>query len=362
MPEQAVDSQPKGRLKIFLGFAPGTGKTYAMLDEAQRRKGRGQDVVLASVDSRGRSSTREEMEGIEQVPTLPGGQIDVPSILARRPDVAVIDDLHRSNPEGSQNPKRWQDIQQVLEAGINVLTTMNIYHLESLQNAVEDISGLSFPDTVPDTVFRGAEEIEMCDATPRALINRFDRGEIFPLDDAGPLAKLYDEGILSAFRELAFREAAGRIDDDVMEARREKKVERPWATQDKVLICVTATRRQFRLIRRGWRVAQRVHGQAVAVHVEDKPHSEHEERILADDFKLAQALGIPTVRLKGPIAATLIQYVQENNITELVIGHSRKTKLQELTRGSIVQEIARELKTVDILIVAVDEPAPADHA
>ncbi len=352
----------RGRLKIFLGFAPGSGKTFAMLDEARRRRKRGQDVVTAAIYSRGRANTIEEMEGLETMPGTESGALNVEALIERKPDVVLIDDLHRTNPPGSKNEKRWQDIVAVMDAGINVLTTMDIYHLESLNNQVADITGVQIEDTVPDSVLQLAEEIEMCDATPRALINRFERGEIFPDEEAGVRAKFYDEGILSALRELAFREAAGRIDEDVMEARRDRNITKPWATHDKVMICITGSRRQFRLIRRGWRIAQRMHGEAIAVHVEDRAHSPQEAQILKDDFKLAEKLGIPVVILKGPAAPTLIQYARDHNITELVIGHSNKTKLQELTRGSIISEIARELKNVDILIVAVEDTPAAESS
>jgi len=351
----------KGRLKIFLSYAPGAGKTFAMLDEAQRRKRRGQDVVIGSVDSRGRASTIEELEGLESIPLTPEGIIDVAAIVSRHPFVALIDDIHARNPVGSKNEKRWQDVMEILDAGVHVLTTVNVYQLESLGSRVLDITGLTVDDPLPDQILHNADEVEFIDATPRALINRFERGEIFPDGNAGERALLYDEGILAALREMALREIAGRVDEDVLEARKKDHVEKPWATHDKVMICITASRRQFRLIRRGFRISQRLHGEIVAVHVEDKPHSPQEEQIVREDFALAERLGIPTVRLKGPVAQTIIQYAKDHNITELIIGHSNKTKLQELTRGSIISDIARDLKTVDILIVAVDEPVAADH-
>jgi two-component system sensor histidine kinase KdpD len=357
----SVELSGRGRLKIFLSYAPGAGKTFAMLDEAQRRKRRGQDVVIGSVDSRGRQSTIEELNGLEVIPITDGGVIDVGAILERKPFVALIDDLHTKNPAGSKNEKRWQDVMEILDGGVNVLTTVNVYQLESLGSRVFDITGLTVDEPLPDQILHSADEVELIDATPRALINRFERGEIFPDGNAGDRAKLYDEGILAALREMALREIAGRVDEDVLEARKKDHIEKPWATHDKVMICITSSRRQFRLIRRGFRVSQRLHGDIVAVHVEDKPHTPQEEQIVREDFALAERLGIPTVRLKGPAAQTIIQYAKDHNITELIIGHSNKTKLQELTRGSIVSDLARELKAVDILIVAVDEPVSADH-
>lgn len=357
----------EGRLKIFLSFADGVGKTYAMLDEAHRRKGRGQDVVIGFVDSMGRQATAEQARGFELVPTrkaeLDGStceEVDVEAIVKRHPTVVLVDELAHSNAPGSRNVKRWQDVQQILDAGINVLTTMNVQHLESLNNQIEDITGVHIEDTVPDQILHRAEEIEMVDVTVRALLNRLDRGDVFPNNNVDTTtAKLFSETNLAALREVALREAAGRVDEDVLELRKERKIQKPWQTHEKVMICVGASNPSMRLIRRGWRIAQRIHADLVAVYVEEGKLNEKQEKIVSDDRMLAERLGISFVKLKGQPAEELIQYARDNDITQIMIGHSEKSRFESMVREPISTSLVRELRTIDIHIVAAEPPKPA---
>jgi two-component system sensor histidine kinase KdpD len=357
----AVNKKP-GLLKIFLGYAPGVGKTYSMLDEAHRRKNRGQDVVVGYVDDDGRQSTRDQLQGLEIIPPRTIDQngktvreMDIDAVIARSPEVVLIDNLAHINAAGSANTMRWQDAEVLRAAGINVLSTVNIGNIESLTDHVEDITGMPVKNTIPDGVLHKADEVELIDLTPRALINRLERGDIVPKDEIDAYRNgLFREGNLMALREIALREAAGRVDEDVLEYRKEKRIEKPWATNDKVMVCISPTRPSLRQVRKGWRMAQRLHGEALVVYVDDEPVGSREQKILDDDFALAERLGLKTVKLKGNTTQELIRYAREHSITQIVLGHSSRSRLQEIVKGSIATELARALKTVDILLVAAD--------
>jgi two-component system sensor histidine kinase KdpD len=352
-----------GRLKIFLSFAEGVGKTYAMLDEAHRRANRGQDVVVGFVDTKGREGTEEQLHGFEVVPAkgdAASKEMDLDAVLKRRPDLVLIDELAHSNPPGSRNAKRWQDVQELLDGGINVLTTMNVQHLESLNDQIEDITGVHIEDTVPDQLLHNAEEIEMVDLTVRALMNRLDRGEVFPETELdAERKKVYNDSTLAALREIALREAAGRVDEDVLELRKSKLIQKPWQTREKVMICISPANPSLRLIRRGWRIAQRVQADIVAVYVEEGRLTEKQEKIISDDFSLTERLGIRVVKLKGNPAEALIKYARDNSITQIMIGHSAKGRFETMVRESIATALIRELKTIDIHIVAAEPPKAA---
>lgn len=353
-----------GRHKIFLGFAHGTGKTYAMLDEARRRKSRGQDVVVGIVDTHGRKDTMEHVEGMEEVPPRksesngkPVCELDVDAIIARKPQLVLVDELQHVNAPGSPRKQRWEDVQMLLDSGINVLSTLDVQHLESLNDQVFDITGVRVLETVPDQMLKQATEVEMVDATPRALIHRLERGDVVPDEERSEnIQKLFREGSLSALRELAFREIAERVDDDVL-SQEKKIVERPWAARDRVMICISPTQPSMRLIRRGWRIGQRLRADVVAVYVEEESPSLKEQQIIESDFHLAERLGIPTERIKGDIAEQLIRYAREHNITQIVVGHSSRSRVQEMLRASIVSTLIRELRTIDILVVAAEKQA-----
>lgn len=356
----------EGRLKIFLSFAEGVGKTYAMLDEAQRRKSRGQDIVIGFVDTKGRPATEEQASGFERMPTkqLRRGdwsteELDVEAIKARHPDVVLIDELAHTNAPGATHANRWEDVEDILNSGINVLATMNVQHLESLNDQIEDITGVHITDTVPDQLLHKAEEIEMVDLTVRALLNRLDRGDVFPNEQVGTdTAKLFSESNLAALREIALREAAGRVDEDVLELRKEKQIKKPWQTHEKVMICISPSNPSMRLIRRGWRIAQRIHADVVAVYVEEGKLNEKQEKIVSDDFTLADRLGVKVVKLRGQAADELIKYARENDITQIMIGHSNKSRFESMVKEPISTSLARELRTIDIHIVAAEQPKP----
>ncbi len=354
-----------GKLKIFLGYAPGVGKAKVMVEEARRRKARGEDCVIAIISDHDRLIVNADLSsGLDAVPPLSfeyggksGREINIPAILERHPNTVLIDNLGHTNVPGSAHAFRWQDAEELLQNGINVIATMNVETLESLKDDVQEISGKSVVDTVPDRIFHQAEEVELVDLTPQALRNRVKRGEIVPESEIQPALDTYfSEEVLNAMREIAMREIAHRVDEDLIAWRKEKRISRPWQTNDRILICISPTKSSLRLIRRGWRIAQKMQGEVKAVYVEEAKLPDTSKKILEDDFKLCDRLGIPTVTLQGEPSESIIKYVQDNNVTQIILGHSERTKIQEFLKGSLMLELAKALKTVDILVVANEAP------
>ncbi|HLK58638.1 MAG TPA: universal stress protein [Chthonomonadaceae bacterium] len=355
--------EKQGRLKIFLGFAAGVGKTFEMLNEANRRKQRGQDVVIGYIETHKRRETEAQLGDLEVIPRkvieyrgAKMEEMDTDAILARHPHTVLVDELAHTNVPGSEREKRWQDVEAILNAGINVLSTMNVQHMESLNDTIHDITGIWVRETVPDRIVRDADEVKMVDITPRALINRLERGDIYSQDKVQQaLGNWFREGNLSALREIALREIAHEVDEEVTAYRKERHVTDIWATHDRVMVCISPDHSSMRLLRRAWRVAQRLHGDIVAVYVENKPPSEKDQEILRNDFALADRLKIPVVTLHGDVANEIIRYSRENRITQIVVGHSDRSRWQEFLRGSIINRLTQELRNIDILIVAQPE-------
>ena len=357
---RADSSGRRGRLRIYLGFAAGVGKTYEMLSEANRRKQRGQDIIIGYVETHGRKGTEEQVGGLEIIPRqkidyrgTAFEEMDTDAIIARKPHYVVVDELAHTNVPGAKNPKRWQDVEEILDAGINVLSAMNVQHLESLNDTVHDITGVWVRETVPDKIINDAYEVKMVDVTPRSLINRLERGEIYKADKVQQaLSNFFREGNLNALRELALREIAHEVDEDITAYRKDKHIHDTWATHDRIMVCITPSRSSTRLLRRGWRAAQRLHGDIVAVYVENHPCCEEEQNVLKTDFALAERLKVPVVTLHGNVAGELIRYARENRITQMVIGHSSHSRWHEFVYGSLVHKLTNELRAIDILIVA----------
>ena len=356
-----VGAGEQGRLKIFLGFAAGVGKTCEMLAEANRRRERGQDVVIGYLETHGRKGTVAQVGELPAVPRrtiLYKGaafeEMDTEAILERKPQWVLVDELAHTNVPGSARLKRWEDVDILLAAGINVLSTLNVQHLESLNDTVFEITGVRVRETVPDRVLKDADEVQMIDITPRALVNRLERGDIYRPDKV-PQAKenWFREGNLNALREIALREIAQEVDDDLEAYRQERRIAQPWAAHDKILVCLSPTQSSLRLLRRGWRTARRLKGEVVAVYVESRPPSAREQTILTSDLALADQLQIPVVTLQGSdIAAELVRYAREKSVTQLIVGHSDRSRWQELWKGNIINRLTRELRSIDLLIVA----------
>ena len=355
--------QKRGRMKVFLGFAAGVGKTYEMLNEAGRRRLRGQDVVIGYIETHKRKGTEEQLGELEILPrkkisyrgtTLE--EMDTEAIIARRPQWVLVDELAHTNAPGSEREKRWQDVEAILEAGINVLTTMNVQHLESLNDTIKDITGIQVRETVPDRVVHGASEMKMVDITPRSLIHRLERGDIYSADKVQQaLQNWFREGNLNALREIALREVAQEADEAVEAYRKERHVTEAWATHDRVLVCISPDRPSLRLLRRGWRISQRLHAEITAIYVESSEMTAERKEILSAGFALADRLGVPIVTLQGDVASEIIRFTRERQITQLVIGHSNRPRWRQFFKESIVDKLTRELRTIDILIVAAPD-------
>ena len=358
------EENKRGRLKIFLGFAAGVGKTYEMLSEANRRKcQRGQDVVVGYLETHGRKGTEEQIGDLEIIPRrkveyrgTAFEEMDTEAILKRKPQWALVDELAHTNVPGSEREKRWQDVEAILDAGINVLTTMNVQHMESLNDTIHDITGIWVRETVPDRIVKEANESVMVDITPRSLIHRLERGDIYKPDKVPQaLNNFFREGNLSALREIALREIASEVDEDVNTYRKERHIHDQWATHDRIMVCISPDKSSLRLIRRGWRMAHRLHGDIVAVYIEDHPPGAPEQEILKNDFALCDRLKIPTVTLHGDVASEIIRYATESRITQVIVGHSNRSRWHEFLHGSIIYRLTQELRAVDILIVAAEE-------
>jgi two-component system, OmpR family, sensor histidine kinase KdpD len=358
----------RGKLKLFFGYAPGVGKTYAMLDEALRRRKRGQDVVVGIVDAKGRRPVQELLDKLEEVPprvVAEGAnahrELDVRAVVERYPDVALVEDLAHANAPGSKNAMRWQDVEELLRSGVSVLSTLNVQHLESLNDQIRDLTGLDVTETVPDRVLHDAEEVELVDLTPRALVNRLVRGDVYPKEQVTKqVSDYFREANLQALRELALREAAECVDEELLEYRKESRIQASLPPQERVMICIGPSKTAQRLIRRGWRTGQHLHGKAVAVYVEGAPLDDVGRRHLEEAFALAERLGVEIVTLHGEMSAELIRYAKENGVTQLIVGQTEASAADAEVRTSLVADLVHELRSLDILVAAAPSAEAAE--
>ncbi len=351
----------RGRLKLFLGFAAGVGKTYEMLSEANRRRLGGQDIVIGYVETHKRKETEGQIGALELVPRkeieYKGAifeEMDTEAIIARHPKWVLVDELAHTNVPGSKHEKRYQDVIDILNAGINVESTLNVQHLESLNDTVYQITSVKVRETVPDWVLGEADEIVTVDITPRALINRLQRGDVYPVEKVPQaLQNFFTEGNLSALREIALREVASEVDRSVQSYREEHDVSKPWQTQERVMVCISPDKPSDRLLRRGWRISRRLRADIVAVYVPLGKPTLEQQKILENDFSLANRLGIRIERTVGTkVAQSLAEYAEKNQVTQIVIGHSKRTRVQEFVQGSLINDLIHLARGIDILLVA----------
>ncbi len=355
----------RGRLKLFLGFAAGVGKTYEMLQEANRRKQeRGQDVVIGYVETHKRPDTAAQVRDLEIVPRkkmeykgVAFEEMDINAVIARRPQWVVVDELAHTNVPGSPHAKRYEDVLDILAAGINVLSTMNVQHLESLNDTVQQITGVKVRETVPDWVLGEADEIVSIDITPRALIHRLERGDVYPQEKVPQaLENFFTEGNLSALREIALREVAGEVNRSVQFYREEHAVTAPWRTQERVMVCISPDKPSDHLLRRGWRISRRLRAELVAVYVATNKITHDQQRVLDADFTLAQRLNIRIEQLSGRgVAEALAEFALKHQVSQIVIGHSGRTAWQEFLQGAVVNKLIRLVKGIDVLVIGNSE-------
>ena len=352
----------RGSLRVYLGVAPGVGKTYAMLDEGHRRRGRGTDVVIGLIEAHGRPRTEALLEGLELIPRRDMtyrdarfSELDLDAVLARRPGVALIDELAHTNVPGCRNEKRWQDIEELLAAGIDVISTVNIQHLESINDVVQRITGVPQRETVPDEVVRKADQIQLVDMDPEALRRRLAHGDVYKSDkiDAA-LSNYFRVGNLTALRELALLWLADQVDEGLGRYRAEQGITDTWETRERVVVALTGGPEGDTLIRRAARIAARAgKGDLLAVHVaksdgltgaspEDLDRQRH----------LVEALGGSYHQVVGDdIPASLLEFARGVNATQVVLGTSRRRGWQYITGPGVGQTVTRESGDIDVHIV-----------
>ena len=354
-----------GRFRIYLGAAAGVGKTFAMLNEGRRRLERGTDVVIGFVESHGRAHTIEMCQGIETVPRLTveyrGAvfeEMDLDAVIARRPAVALIDELAHTNVPGSgRHEKRWEDVLEIIENGISVITTVNIQHLESLADAVERISGVAIRERVPDWVLRAADQIELVDSSPEQLRRRMLHGNIYPADKIPQaLNNFFRTENLSALRELALRFLADETDESLLEYLRVHDIGGIWETTERILVCVTGAPGTDALLRRAARLAARLKSDLHVVHVSSDTSSVGADKVAVEALrKLAGDLGAQWEDLTADDPAhAIVEYAKKNQVTQIVLGSSRRTRWQEISRGEIVRKVLRYASDsgIDVHVIA----------
>ncbi len=353
----------RGRLKVFLGAAAGVGKTYAMLEAAQARRAAGVDVVVGWAEPHGRAETEALLEGLDTVPPRPIvhrgvalRELDLDAVLARRPALVVVDELAHSNAPGSRHAKRWQDVEELLDAGIDVYTTLNIQHVESLNDVVAQITGVVTRETVPDTLLEDADEITLVDLPPDDLLRRLREGKVYvPARAETAMERFFRPGNLMALRELALRRTADRVDAQMRDYRRDHAIRQAWPATDRVLVCISANPLAPRLVRAGHRLAQRLGAPWVVLHVEVSryaPEAESARNQVAQALRLGERLGAEAVTLEGDDAATqILDYARLRNASQIVLGKPARPRWRELAFGSIVDDVVRGSGAIDVHVI-----------
>jgi two-component system sensor histidine kinase KdpD len=356
-----ANAPKRGELRIYLGAAPGVGKTYAMLGEAHRRLERGTDVVAAVVESHGRAKTAELLGGIETIPPhyieYRGGrfpELDVPAVLARDPQVVLVDELAHTNTPGSSNAKRWQDVEELLDAGITVISTVNVQHLESLNDVVTGITGIEQQEKVPDEVVRAADQIELVDITPEALRRRLSHGNVYaPERIDAALSNYFRRGNLTALRELALLWLADQVDAALAKYRADNKITDTWEARERVVVAVTGGPESETLVRRASRIASKSSAELMVVHVvRGDGLSGVSASHMGKVRELATSVGATVHTVVGDdVPAALLDFARERNATQLVLGTSRRTRWARLFDEGIGAAVVQESGKIDVHMV-----------
>jgi two-component system sensor histidine kinase KdpD len=365
-----------GKLRIFVGAAPGVGKTYEMLQQAHARRKDGYDVVVGVVETHGRKETEALLEGLEVVPRrridYKGqslAEMDLDAVIARRPQIVLVDELAHTNAEGSRHPKRYLDVEELMSCGIDVYTTVNIQHIESLNDVVAQITHVRVRETVPDAVFDRADAIELIDLTPADLIQRLKEGKVYvPKQAERALEHFFSPANLTALRELALRRTAERVDEQLLSEMQARAIQGPWAAGERILVCISEDPRSAGLVRYAKRLADRLHGPWIALYVEGRRSlqlNEEERDRIADTLRLADTLGGEAVTEPGgarDIADDVIAYAHQQNVTQIIIGKSARSRWFEILHGSVVHDLVRRSGNISVHVIAGDqlpgEPIP----
>lgn len=359
----------RGRLKLFLGAAPGVGKTYEMLSAAQAQRRAGIDVVVGLVETHGRRETEALVEGLELLPRRRVSykgmiieELDLDAVLARRPQLVLVDELAHTNAPGSRHPKRWMDVQELLEAGIDVASTLNIQHVESLNDVVASITRIRVRETVPDAVIDGAHDIELVDLTQGDLLQRLAEGRVYVSQTAKrAVAHFFSPGNLTALRELALRRTAQRVDAQLRDHMRAHAIDGPWAAGEHVLVCVTRRSADTDLVRTAKRLAETLHARFTAIHVETaRAMTATDQLKLAAPLRLAQTLGAEVVTLPGrSVAAELLAYARAHNVTQIVVGAAQAAGWRAWISRSVAHDLIALAPDIPVLVVGGKADIPA---
>jgi len=370
-PEEALEifnKQSKGILKIFLGYAPGVGKTFSMLNEANRRLKYGQDIVIGYLENHGREETEEQVGELEILPRrkiLYNGveleELDVTAVLNRKPKTVLIDELAHTNVPGSKNKKRYEDVLEIMESGINVISTMNIQHLESLNDVMFQITGIKVNETIPDKILQKADEVVVVDLTPDALQNRLRRGNVYSMEKVPQALKnFFRKGNLNALRELVLRQAAEEVDEALDTYMKREGINDNWHTVERVMVCISPSPNAKKLIRRGARIANRYKCEWYVVTVNCtnqfvKKMTDAEHKMIHSHIQLAEQLGAEAVELSGKsVSESLAAYANKKHITQIILGQSSRTKVETFFRGSTINKLIKAVKNVEIHLIPIN--------
>ena len=365
-----------GKLKIFVGAAPGVGKTYEMLQQARARRKDGYDIVIGVVETHGRKETEALLDGLDIIPRRRieyKGQwleeMDLDAIIARRPQIVLVDELAHTNVPGSRHPKRYLDVDELLNHGIDVYSTVNIQHIESLNDVVAQITRVRVRETVPDSVFDRANAIELVDLTPDDLIQRLKEGKVYvPKQAERALEHYFSPSNLTALRELALRRTAERVDEQLLTEMQSHAIAGPWAAGERILVCISEDPRAAGLVRYAKRLSDRLHAPFTALAVETRRSlqlTEEQRDRIADTLRLAEALGGEAITIPGgdrSIADDVIDYARANNMTQVIVGKSSRSRWFEILHGSVVHDLVRRSGNISVHVIAGDdivgEPIP----
>jgi two-component system, OmpR family, sensor histidine kinase KdpD len=358
-----------GKLRIFVGAAPGVGKTYEMLQQAHARRKDGYDVVVGVVETHGRRETEALLEGLEVIPRKRieyKGQLlqemDLDAVIARRPQIVLVDELAHTNADGSRHPKRYLDVEELMSYGIDVYTTVNIQHIESLNDVVAQITHVRVRETVPDAVFDRADAVEIVDLTPGDLIQRLKEGKVYvPKQAERALEHFFSPANLTALRELALRRTAERVDEQLLSEMQAHAIQGPWPAGERIVVCISEDPRCAGLVRYAKRLADRLHGPWIALYVEGRRSlqlTEEERDRIADTLRLAEALGGEAVTAAAGdrnIADDVIAYAHAQNVTQIIVGKSTRSGWFEMLHGSVVRDLVRRSGNISVHVIAGDQ-------
>jgi two-component system, OmpR family, sensor histidine kinase KdpD len=359
--EEATPTTKGGVFKLFLGYAPGVGKTYNMLSEAIRRSSRGEDVVIGVIETHGRKGVAELVTKLETVArrklNYKGAvfeEMDVDAILARKPKVALIDELAHTNIEGTKHAKRYEDVLELLDAGIDVLSTMNIQHLESATPVVHSVTGITVRETVPDWVLQRVNEVVMADLTPEALQSRMKRGDIYPQERVDrALDNFFRQGNLIALRELALRQVTHAVDRSLESFRDKEENGQRAAVRERIAVCISSNPAAQALIARGARMSHAMDGELYVVYIDmGQDESEANQKTLSANLRFAENVGAILVRLQGKsVAEVVAEFVKEKHVTQVVFGRSATRGWRRYLYFSAIHKFLRDAPAVDVHIV-----------